>query len=66
VLLKLTLPEQADFYTECVRLPKVVRVVALSGGYIQAIMDPENWTSRQAILLVQADGARAQKAVPFE
>jgi fructose-bisphosphate aldolase class I len=33
VMLKLTLPEQADFYAECVRHPKVVRVVALSGGY---------------------------------
>lgn len=33
VMLKLTLPEQADFYTDCVRHPKVVRVVALSGGY---------------------------------
>src|SRR5262249_37489658 len=35
VLLKLTLPEQADFYTDCVRHPKVVRVLALSGGYTQ-------------------------------
>src|SRR5215831_3866704 len=33
VMLKLTLPEQADFYGELVRHPKVVRVVALSGGY---------------------------------
>jgi fructose-bisphosphate aldolase class I len=33
VMLKLTLPEQADFYVELVRHPKVVRVVALSGGY---------------------------------
>jgi fructose-bisphosphate aldolase, class I len=33
VLLKLTLPEQDDFYADCVRNPKVVRVVALSGGY---------------------------------
>jgi fructose-bisphosphate aldolase, class I len=35
VMLKLTLPEQADFYAECVRHSKVVRVVALSGGYSQ-------------------------------
>jgi fructose-bisphosphate aldolase class I len=35
VLLKVTLPEQDDFYTDCVRHPKVVRVVALSGGYTQ-------------------------------
>jgi fructose-bisphosphate aldolase class I len=33
VFLKLTLPEQDDFYAECVRHPKVVRVLALSGGY---------------------------------
>jgi fructose-bisphosphate aldolase, class I len=33
VMLKLTLPEQSDFYAEFVRHPKVVRVVALSGGY---------------------------------
>src|SRR5215831_14978446 len=33
VMLKLTLPQQADFYLEFVRHPKVVRVVALSGGY---------------------------------
>jgi fructose-bisphosphate aldolase, class I len=35
VMLKLTLPEQDDFYAECVNHPKVVRVVALSGGYSQ-------------------------------
>src|SRR5262245_60547187 len=35
VMLKLTLPEQADFYADCVSHPKVVRVVALSGGYSQ-------------------------------
>ena len=32
VMLKVTLPEQDDFYADCVRHPKVVRVVALSGG----------------------------------
>jgi fructose-bisphosphate aldolase class I len=35
VMLKLTLPEQDDLYAEFVRHPKVVRVVALSGGYTQ-------------------------------
>jgi fructose-bisphosphate aldolase class I len=39
VLLKLTLPEQADLYTDCVRHPRVVRVLALSGGYTQAEAD---------------------------
>ena len=33
VMLKLTLPEQPDFYADFVKHPKVVRVVALSGGY---------------------------------
>ncbi len=33
VMLKLTLPEQDDFYADFVRHPKVLRVVALSGGY---------------------------------
>ena len=33
VMLKLTPPEQPDFYADFVRHPSVVRVVALSGGY---------------------------------
>ena len=33
VLLKLTLPERDNHYAECVKHPKVVRVLALSGGY---------------------------------
>jgi len=33
VMLKLTLPAQDDFYAEFVKHPRVVRVVALSGGY---------------------------------
>ena len=33
VLLKLTLPEQENFYEELVKHPNVLRVVALSGGY---------------------------------
>ena len=32
-MLKLTLPEQDDFYADLVKHPKVVRAVALSGGY---------------------------------
>jgi fructose-bisphosphate aldolase class I len=39
VLLKLTLPEQADFYADLARHPKVVRVLALSGGYTQEEAD---------------------------
>ena len=33
VMLKLTLPEQDDFYADCLSHPNVLRVVALSGGY---------------------------------
>ena len=33
IMLKLTLPEQDDFYAEFVKHPRVLRVVALSGGY---------------------------------
>jgi fructose-bisphosphate aldolase class I len=39
VMLKLTLPEQDDLYLELIRHPKVVRVVALSGGYSQEDAD---------------------------
>lgn len=33
IMLKLTLPEEANFYKACIDHPNVVRVVALSGGY---------------------------------
>lgn len=33
VMLKLTLPETDNFYSDCISHPHVVRVVALSGGY---------------------------------
>ena len=33
VMLKLTLPEQDDFYADLIKHPRVLRVVALSGGY---------------------------------
>jgi fructose-bisphosphate aldolase class I len=36
VMLKLTLPTQDDFYAELVRDPRVLKVVALSGGYSRA------------------------------
>lgn len=35
VMLKLTLPENANHYKECVDHAKVVKVVALSGGYVR-------------------------------
>lgn len=33
VMLKLTLPEQDNLYRDCIEHPRVLRVVALSGGY---------------------------------
>jgi fructose-bisphosphate aldolase class I len=36
VMLKLTLPEQDNFYADFVKHPKVLRLVALSGGYSRA------------------------------
>ena len=36
VMLKLTIPDAPDFYSALVRHPRVVRVVALSGGYPRA------------------------------
>ena len=39
IMLKLTLPEQDDFYADLVAHPKVLKVVALSGGYSRAEAD---------------------------
>ena len=39
VMLKLTLPEQDDLYFDLITHPKVIRVVALSGGYSQEDAD---------------------------
>jgi len=33
VMFKLTLPEQANFYADCLKHPNLLRMVALSGGY---------------------------------
>src|SRR6516165_10366016 len=33
VMIKITLPEQDNFYADCIKHPKVLKVVALSGGY---------------------------------
>ena len=33
IILKLTLPDDKDFYRELISHPRVMRVVALSGGY---------------------------------
>jgi fructose-bisphosphate aldolase class I len=36
VMLKLTIPDQDNFYRECIAHPNVLKVVALSGGYSRA------------------------------
>ena len=36
VMIKLTIPDEADFYRPLIEHPRVVRVVALSGGYTRA------------------------------
>ncbi|MEI8230127.1 MAG: fructose bisphosphate aldolase [Candidatus Peregrinibacteria bacterium] len=36
VMLKLTLPEQSNFYDQLIKHPRVLRAVALSGGYSRA------------------------------
>ncbi len=33
IMLKLTLPDEDDFYADCIAHPNVLKVVALSGGY---------------------------------
>jgi fructose-bisphosphate aldolase, class I len=33
VMLKITLPDQDEFYADCIKHANVLRVVALSGGY---------------------------------
>src|ERR1700693_1370356 len=45
VMLKLTLPEQDDFYADFVKHPRGVRVVALSGGY--SLEDANNRIRKQ-------------------
>jgi fructose-bisphosphate aldolase, class I len=35
VMLKLTLPDEDNFYSDCIEHPNVLKVVALSGGYMR-------------------------------
>jgi fructose-bisphosphate aldolase class I len=37
VMFKLTLPDQANYYSDFIAHPKMLRVVALSGGYTRAV-----------------------------
>jgi fructose-bisphosphate aldolase, class I len=49
VMLKLTLPEKDDLYAELVSHPKVVRVVALSGGYTREEGNKRLWRNHGVV-----------------
>jgi fructose-bisphosphate aldolase class I len=65
VMLKLTLPEQDNFYSEFVNHPKVVRVVALSGGYSRDEANARLRRNRRVVASFSralADGLSAQQS----
>src|SRR5262245_2913218 len=65
VMLKLTLPEQDDFYADCVIHPKVLRVAALSGGYTQEEANDRLRTNRRVVASfsrVWVEGLSAQQS----
>ncbi|WP_371194238.1 fructose bisphosphate aldolase [Glaciecola sp. SC05] len=49
VMLKLTLPEQAGFYQDCIDHPNVLKVVALSGGYSRDVANKRLSENKQMI-----------------
>jgi fructose-bisphosphate aldolase class I len=49
VMLKLSIPTRVDFYADLTRHPKVLRVVALSGGYSQSEATPRLTANRGLI-----------------
>ncbi len=58
VMLKLTLPEEANFYSDVIAHPNVLRVVALSGGYTRdeantKLSENDNMTASFSRALVQ-------------
>ena len=57
VMLKLTLPDTDDFYKDLVDHPKVLRVVALSGGYSRDVANEKLAAQprRHRQLLARAD-----------
>src|SRR6266480_2981679 len=67
VMLKLTLPEQDNFYADFVKHPKVLRVVALSGGYSRE--EANNRLRRNHGVIASfsralAEGLSAQQSAP--
>ena len=65
VMLKLTLPDQDDFYTDLIAHPKVLRVVALSGGYSRDVANEKlarNHGMIASFSRALADDLRAQQS----
>ena len=65
VMLKLTLPDQDDFYAELIAHPKVLRVVALSGGYTREVANEKlarNHGMIASFSRALADDLRAQQS----
>ena len=64
-MLKLTLPDQDDFYAELIAHPKVLRVVALSGGYTRDVANEKlarNHGMIASFSRALADDLRAQQS----
>jgi fructose-bisphosphate aldolase class I len=49
VMLKLTIPEEVDFYADLVNHPRVLKVVALSGGYSRDEANARLWQNKGMI-----------------
>ncbi len=65
VMLKLTLPEQGNFYADCVAHPNVVKVVALSGGYSREEANTKLARNKDVVASFSralAEGLRAQQS----
>ena len=64
VMLKLTIPDTSDFYAPLINHPRVVRVVALSGGYYprRSVSTPRD-QSRHDRELFSRPGRRSAKSM---
>ena len=65
VMLKLTLPDQDNFYADLIAHPKVLRVVALSGGYSREVANEKlarNHGMIASFSRALADDLRAQQS----
>ena len=65
VMLKLTLPEQDNFYMDCIEHPRVLKVVALSGGYTRKEADEKLTRNHKMVASFSralAEGLTAQQS----